>query len=229
MLVELPIRSANLPLQYTQLDTQLCWRQLKDAPGAILELPAWQMRRYQRASQTGIHQRLHGRPVWNPLLLPPGAESPNEWARFNDTQSTIAALREFESGAFPEITAEMLLSLRDSGFSAIAVDAEPGGVLATRGALNRFRSLRVENIEDGVIRLPERSLSDQLGTPIDLGCALVWWLESDVPAPEPHQDGEQWREEATEWLETHPAPELDTLIEPTWNRLRQSSESSSTR
>ena len=61
------------------------------------------------------------------------------------------------------------------------------------------------------------------GHPIDL-CALVWWLEPDVAPPEPTQDGELWRKETTKLRED--APELDTLIAPTWNQLRRNQDSS---
>jgi hypothetical protein len=220
LLLEAPLRSDNFPLQHSRLDSQLCWRQLAHAPGAILELPAWNLRRYQRASQTGLHQRLHGRPIVNPLLLPPGAETPEEWIEFTTEQPALLALRDFEAGQFPTLSASSTKALQEVGISAIVVDAEPGGVLATKGALNRFRTLRVESLEDGVVQLPSRSLSDQLGAPIDLGCALVWWLETEIEPPEAIEDGNAWREETRAWMVDHPAPDLDTLIEPTWNRLR---------
>jgi hypothetical protein len=229
LLIEAPIRSDNLPLQHSRLDTQLCWRELTDAPGAILELPAWKLRRYQRASQTGLHQRLHGRPLVNELALPPGATPPEEWMRFTTDQPALLALRDFEAGKFPAFETQDIRALREAGISAIVVDAEPGGVLATPGALNRFRVLDLGSTQNGVTKLPDRSLSDQLGTPIDLGCALVWWLEPDVEPPTPVEDGDAWREEAALWMRENPAPVLNTLIEPTWNRLRVDQASSSTR
>ena len=144
-------------------------------------------------------------------------------------QPALLALRDFEAGKFPAFETQDIRALREAGISAIVVDAEPGGVLATPGALNRFRVLDLGSTQDGVTKLPDRSLSDQLGTPIDLGCALVWWLEPDVEPPTPVEDGDAWREEAALWMRENPAPVLNTLIEPTWNRLRVDQASSSTR
>ena len=63
-------------------------------------------------------------------------------------------------------------------------------------------------------------MTRHLGDPIDLGCALVWWLDPDVGPPAPLADGEAWRQSAADWKAAHPAPSLDTLIQPVWDSIQ---------
>jgi hypothetical protein len=157
-----------------------------------------------RASEVGVQQRRHGRPVASPIMLPPGAKTPPAWHEWKESDPLMRYLMAFEAGEHPaDPGADAVRGLRDAGVSAIVVDAEPGRLL-TPGGVNRY----------------EAGIGRHLGPPIDLGCALVWWLEPDTPAPAPVPDGDAWREDAAEWKSAHPTPDLDSLIEPTWDRLQ---------
>ena len=113
-------------------------------------------------------------------------------------------MRAFEAGAHPDDPGPAAIqAAQEAGISAVVVDAEPGRLL-TPGGVNRY----------------EAGLGRHLGRPVDLGCALVWWLEPDIKAPTPVPDGDAWREEAAAWKAAHPVPVLETLIQPTWDRLQ---------
>jgi hypothetical protein len=194
--------SGNLPLQSISLRHQTCWSALEDASGAVLELPL--ARTGLMAPWVGVHRRFHRRALVNPILLPPGANYPDAWKDWLEEQELMKWLQRFEEGRWPqEPGADAVRALRAAGVSALAVDAEPGSLL-TPGGLSRYKV----------------GLGKHLGPPIDLGCALVWWLDTEVAPPEGIEDGDEWREEATAWKEAHPAPDLDTLIEPTWDAVR---------
>lgn len=194
--------SANAPVLVTDVRHQECWARVSHAPGALVVLP---MRRGGlRASEVGVQQRRHGRPVASPIMLPPGAKTPPAWHEWKESDPLMRYLMAFEAGEHPaDPGADAVRGLRDAGVSAIVVDAEPGRLL-TPGGVNRY----------------EAGIGRHLGPPIDLGCALVWWLEPDTPAPAPVPDGDAWREDAAEWKSAHPTPDLDSLIEPTWDRLQ---------
>ena len=194
--------SANAPLQLTDVRHQACWARLAEAPGALVILPF--RRGGLRASEVGVQQRRHGRPLVNPVMLPPGALPPEAWHAWLEDSSMLQSLLAFEAGEEAQDPGPAALSaLHDAGVNAIVVDAEPGRML-TRGGVNRY--------EAGVGRF--------LGAPIDLGCALVWWLDPDAPAPTGLEDGDAWRDAARAWKSAHLTPELDSLIEPTWDRLQ---------
>ncbi|MFT4979740.1 MAG: hypothetical protein ACI8S6_005652, partial [Myxococcota bacterium] len=193
--------SGNLPLQVTPLRFERCWADLSGASGAILELPL--RRPGLRTPRVGVHRRFHGRPVVNPILLPPGLSPPEAWSEWQAEQPLIAYLRAFESGQWPpDPGAASVEALQAAGVSAIALDVEPDTML-TEGQVNRFRA----------------GLGKHFGPPIDLGCALVWWFDTTSPPPSPIEDGPAWREAASEWKAAHPEPELETLIAPTWDVL----------
>ncbi len=194
ILLEGLLRSGNLPVQITSLKHQTCWAELSGASGAILELPL--AREALDASRPGVHRRFHGRPLVNPLLLPPGARPPERWRTWAQQSPLMRYLESFERGRSPEDPgAAAVRALRADGVSAIAVDAEPGAVL-TRAELLRYRA----------------GLGRHLGAPIDLGCALVWWLDTEAPAPRGVDDGDAWRAEAEAWKKLHPVPTLPTLM-----------------
>jgi len=193
------IVSGNLPTQTISLRHERCWAALSEATGAVLELP--QRRPGLRIPRVTVHSRFHGRPVVNPILLPPGVDPPEDWASWRAEQPLIAWLRAFESGKWPaEPGAAAVRALRDAGVSAIALDVEPG-VMLTAAQLSRYRA----------------GLWRHLGPPIDLGCAWVWWLDDAAQPPEGIEDGDAWRVEAEAWKDAHPAPDLDTLIQPSWD------------
>jgi hypothetical protein len=197
------IVSGNLPLQTTSLRHQKCWAALAPGDGAILVLPL--DRTGLQAPRVGVQQRFHRRAVVNPVLLPPGAVAPANWKQWLEGQALMRYLRTFEEGKWPpDPGADAVRALRAAGVGAIAMDTEPGAIL-TPGGINRARA----------------GLGKHLGQPVDLGCALVWWMDASTPRPTGLEDGDAWREAAQQWKADHPDPDLDTLIEPTWDAVRQ--------
>ncbi|MCK6507506.1 hypothetical protein L6R53_29760 [Myxococcota bacterium] len=198
--------SQNLPLQVTDLRHRACQAELaaplaaRASAGAVLELPL--RRPGLQAQRPGVHRRFHRRDVVNPILLPPGATPPPDWLAWQEAQPLIAAIQELEAGRWPQDPgAQAVQALRQAGVAVIVLDADPGAV-QTRGGLNRH--------QEGLSRL--------LGPPIDLGCALAWWLDPAAPPPAGLADGEAWRERARAWKERHPPATLDTLISPAQDR-----------
>lgn len=194
VVLESLLLSGNLPVQTTSLRFATCWEALSGATGAVLELPL--AREALDASRPGVHRRFHGRPLVNPLLLPPSARPPESWRAWTQASPMMQHLERFERGRSPEDPgAAAVRALRADGVSAIAVDAEPDTVL-TNAELLRYQS----------------GLGRHLGRPIDLGCALVWWLDTSAPAPKGLADGAAWRAEALRWKKEHPAPDLVRLM-----------------
>jgi len=200
---ECVLRSGNLPVQHTSLRFERCWAHLDHATGALIELPL--KRGGLRAPRVGVHQRFHRRPVVNPVLLPPGATMPEAWEPWVQAQPMMRFLKAFEDGEAADAPgADAVIALREAGVSAITADVEPGGV-TTAGGVNRYRAV----------------LGRHLGPPIDLGCALVWWLDDEAAPPVGLDDGDAWRVEAAAWKEAHPVPELDTLMQATWDAVQR--------
>lgn len=194
ILAEGLLLSGNLPVQTTSLRYARCWSALSGATGAILELPL--AREALDASRPGVHRRFHGRPIVNPLLLPPGASPPEAWRAWAQASPMMRYLERVERGKSPDDPgAAAVRALRNDGISAIALDAEPDAVLSA-AELSRYRA----------------TLGRHLGPPVDLGCALVWWLDTESPAPTGVPDGAAWRAEALQWKKAHPAPDLSTLM-----------------
>jgi hypothetical protein len=202
ILVENVVVSANAPLQTTSVRHQSCWAEIPPGDRALLVLPF--KRPGLRAPRVGVQQRFHRRPLVNPVLLPPGAETPVAWSAWLDAQPLIAYLKAYEDGEWPEDPGpEAVRALREAGVGAIVLDVEPGGPL-TPGGINRYRA--------GLVR--------HFGEPADLGCAMVWWMDPDVAGPDPHPDPKGWRAETISWKQAHPAPTLDTLIQPLWDKIQ---------
>ena len=200
------VLSQNAPVQLTDVRHQECWTELAHAPGSLVVLPF--RRGGLRASEVGVQQRRHGRPMVNPIMLPPGAMPPDAWHAWLEDDPVMQALLDFESGGDAQAPGPGALErLREAGITAIVVDAEPGRML-TRGGVNRY----------------EAGIGRHLGKPIDLGCVLVWWLDPDTEPPAGLEDGDGWRRAASDWKSTHPTPDLDSLIEPTWDRLQAKGE-----
>lgn len=192
--VECLLLSANLPLQAIDLSGQRCWGALSGATGAIIELPL--VRQGLLAPRVGVHARQHRRPVVNAMQLPPGAMPPTAWRAWLEAQPMMVWLSRFEAGEWPpDPGADAVRALQAAGVSAIAVDADPLGVL-TEGGLTRYRA----------------GLGRALGPPIDLGCAVVWWLDAEAPPPVGLDDGDAWRKRQRK--QARPAPKLETLMAP---------------
>ncbi len=193
--------SRNLPLQAVDLADRSCHAELEGgAPGAVLELP---LRRPGMMSQRpGVHRRFHGRPSANPILLPPGARPPEAWEAWQDDQPLLRALDRLDKASLSAVGEAEVEALRASGVAVLLLDAEPG-VLLRRTDLLRT----------------EEALTSLLGPPVDLGCALAWWLgEGEAPFEASPEEGAAWREEAWTRKQEAEVVDLPTLIRPARNR-----------
>ena len=202
VLLENAVVSQNFPLQSDDLRHGTCWTDIPAGDRAIVELP---LDRGLRSARSALHGRMHGRPVVNPVLLPPGMRSPEAWDDWTRASSLMQYLGRVERGRTPpDPGAAAIQEAQAAGIGAIALDVEPGH------GLRASRQLRVRTI-----------LGQHLGPPIDLGCAWIWWLDPDTPPPSGRDAPERWREDAARWKTHHPAPELEVLIQPMWDQLRQ--------
>ncbi len=202
LLLENALLSPNLPLQSDDLRYGTCWAQIPAGERAIIELP---LDRGLRSARAALHGRMHGRPVVNPVLLPPGMRAPEAWEVWVQSSALMEYLAKVERGRTPpDPGVEAIQEAQTAGIGAIALEVEPGH------GLRASRQSRVRTI-----------LGQHLGPPIDLGCAWIWWLDPEVGAPSPLDDPETWREGATQWKTDHPAPALELLIQPMWDALRQ--------
>ncbi|MBN1336299.1 MAG: hypothetical protein JXB39_10085 [Deltaproteobacteria bacterium] len=195
LLLETVLLSGNLPLARQDLHLLEGWRALERADGAVLELPLsrWGL----DASIVGLHGRYHGRPSANPMLLPPGTTAPLAWREWTARQPFVQWLQRYEDRQLVEDPQEDLAaSLASSGIGAVALDAEPQGVL-TEGRVRSYR----------------RRLVRILGPPDDYGAVIVWWTRpARGGAPPTVFDGDEWRARASRWRQLHAEPERNTLI-----------------
>lgn len=195
--LELLARSQNLPLAYTDLRYERPWEALAEAGGAVLELPL--IRQWRSASLPARHARWHGRPVVNPLLLPPGHRAPEAWQAWVRQEALPAAIQALEhSGERRPLSPADGAALRAQGVGAVALDLLAYGVSPARVA--GYRAL----------------LDPALGPPEDRGALLVWWLGPAPEAPPPPADPERWRAALRRHLARRPPPELETLIQTLW-------------
>ena len=203
VLLEAFLLSGNAPLHVQDLSDLEGWRALQASDGAVLELPL--ARPGPLAPIVGLHQRYHRKPVVNPMLLPPGADAPQEWDAWLREMTLIEGLLVAEKGRrLKDPGAEAVVQLREAGVGAIAIDALPGSTMK----------------ESRVVKL-KAGLTQVLGEPEDHGAVLIWWVAPPLYRTEPLEDGERWRAEVEARYEDTVAPEMDTLIEPTWNKLWQ--------
>ena len=202
LLLETLLLSRNAPLQTWDLADLEGWRALEATDGAVLELPL--SRGGLAAPLVGLHQRYHRRDIVNPLLLPPGEAPPQAWQDWVRSQDLVRAIQALEHGQAPDpVGPEAVEALAAEGVGAIALDALPGSVL--KGSQ--------------VIR-SRQQLQGLLGEPEDHGCVLIWWVRPPLWRTEPLEDGHGWRVAAEERYEASPVPELETFIEPVWNKER---------
>jgi hypothetical protein len=198
VLLESVLFSGNLPLATQDLRFLSGWRALSRTSGAVLELP---MRRQGLdAALAGLHQRYHGRPMPNAMILPPGSRPEQAWLDWLSSQAFVAWLADFEAGtATAELDPEALESLRAQGVSVLALDVGPDGVL-TEGAQARYAA----------------AMATLAGPPHDYGAVLAWWLDPVDDAENSIPDGKAWRKAASAELLARPPQLPDTLIKPSW-------------
>ena len=87
--------------------------------------------------------------------------------------------------------------LVDVGIDAIALDTTPGGLLPPA---------RVQHYR--------QDLSLELGAPIDMGSALVWWISTDQPPPPPMHNAQEWRSTMDRKLQAAPRLKYRSLLRP---------------
>lgn len=200
-LAENAVLSNNFTVAHGDLRHEVCWRSLHSTTGAVVELP---LDRGLKAARAAVHGRMHGHPVVNPVLLPPGARPPDDWADWAAASPLMTYLSRIERGQPTEAPTEAeRQAWVESGITVIALDVEPGA--GARPAVER----RIRT-----------ALTQHLGDPIDLGCANIWWLDPIATPPIGLEQGTDWRDEAAAWKKANPAPELDVLIQPMWDELR---------
>lgn len=205
LVVETLLISGNAPLQHMDLTPHTGWTRLAETNGAVLELPL--ARNHQQAPFVGLHTRLHGKNVVNPILLPPGNLAPPRWKEWISSQSFMRQLDALGKGEPVTVDPTATDELISAGVGAIALDAGPGANLSP-ARLERWK----------------RGLSAWFGTPEDQGGVLIWWLKeplSDSPVELLFNgtripSGNQWRRAMRIKAEGQPHPSLDTLIEPLW-------------
>ncbi len=152
MLVEQRVRSHNLPLHTESMTPWLCLSTLQDQEGIVLELPLKDSDPLY--NQQSLRQRIHQRPLLNPLILPPFIDPPQGWRSipFRPEIQAVDGERTFSN--------EHLEVLQDLGITSILVDTI---------ALPTNRQNRIIN-----------HLSPVLGEPLNLGCGLVWVLDQST-------------------------------------------------
>ena len=206
LIIETLLLSGNAPLQNMDLSPMAGWKRLEATDGAVLELPM--ARSHREAPFVGLHARIHGKKVVNPILQPPGSVTPAAWTEWTEKQPLMDLLEPLAEGKSVQPSPEIAQRLREDGVGAIALDAGPGAGL-TEARLRRWT----------------KGLSALFGDPEDQGSVLIWWLKAPLSEQVPTLqfkgrtllDGGQWRKAWRIEGEKNPAPELDTLIETLWS------------
>jgi hypothetical protein len=201
LVLETLLLSGNAPVQTSDLAPMAGWSRLQAADGAILELPL--ARNHQQAPYVGLHARIHGKKVVNPILQPPDSLTPSAWKDWKSNQPLIGLLPAIAAGEAFQGSPQVANRLREDGIAAVALDAAPG--VLTPARVNRWAE----------------ALTTLFGAPEDQGSVLIWWLKPPIvdEAPALHfrgrpiQNGVQWRKALQIYQERHPPPDLDTLIE----------------
>ena len=197
--------SSNAPLQSASLESMAPWKRLQATEGAVLELPL--ARTHRQAPFVGLHARLHGRPVVNPILRPPESPPPRAWQQWLNSQPIHAVATALEAGRRPASVPELAASLEREGIGAVALDT---------GASSGLKSARLREWRE--------RLTELLGAPEDQGALLIWWISP--PSPErapplsyrgvPLETGQQWRSARDRDSNERSEPKFRSLIEPLW-------------
>ena len=205
LVLETLLLSGNAPLQHTDLGGHAGWERLRHTQGAVLELPL--VRNHQQAPFIGLHARIHGKAMVNPILLPPESQAPPEWKAWIENQGILGQMQAISQGESPAKNTKIKATLMESGVGAVALDTGPGAGLSP-ARIDRWR----------------RGLTGLFGPSEDQGGVVIWWLNS-APTTEaspllfrglPVKNGDQWRKAMRQQAKQHPPPDLDTLIEPLW-------------
>ncbi len=197
ILLETLLLSKNAPVQTRSLEGLEGWRALRAADGPVLELPL--ARSAMHAALPLVHARYHGKPMANPMLLPPGAMVPpawNEWAHRDPLVGWLLDLEHDGAEAAPD-------GDPDERLAAVALDAFPGSTMP------------LPRIEQRITQI-----SEHLGEPQDFGAVVVWWLHPPTEDLVPLQDGASWRRATKERLEGEAAPRVDSLMQAITNPYR---------
>ena len=147
--MEFTYRSENLPLHTTSMEPWQCLTILDSQDhGAILELPLKDGDHLY--NQQSLRQRIHRRPLVNPLILPPFVSPPIEWKAIQ-TLPSIQAM----DGEIP-LRETHSTELQSLGVRTILVD----------------QILLSTHQQKQIIA----RLTPTLGPPIDLSCGYVWTI-----------------------------------------------------
>ena len=155
MLFEIHIRSENSPIHTEPMSQWQCLRILEQNTGAIVELPL--KNGDGLYNQQSLRQRFHKRPLLNPFILPPFVSPPNQWESIQQ-RADIKAI-----DGFSELTQEHVDSLLTLGIQTILMDTVK---------LSSQNQIQIQH-----------HLAPILSSPIDLGCAKVWVLDSSIIQP----------------------------------------------
>ena len=151
LLLEMFLRSGNLPLHAESTRSYQCYAALQKDTGLILELPLAQNDLlYNRSA---LFQRLHLRPMINPFVLPPMVSPPKNWEEWKDNPWLQALDNPDAAQTIPRE------ELAKTGISSIIIDRSSFSPLSSKDA-----------------EIWKENLSKQLDEPIDLGCLWLWHI-----------------------------------------------------
>lgn len=146
ILVEMPLRSENIPLHTVSLRPYECYRSLQQHNGAILSLPIKEGPDLYNLH--GLFQQLHHRDLVNPFILPPFVSPPLQW----EQQRMEPWLLQLD-GEIPLSTLTMK-ALSDKNITSVIVDKHWVPTFQQQQIIQRLLPL--------------------LGKPQDLGCVYHW-------------------------------------------------------
>ncbi len=152
MLLENHVRSSNTPLHRESMSPWMCLENLSETDTTILELPLKDSDRLY--NQQGLRQRIHRQSLLNPFILPPFVKPPKQW----ETRKYQPFLQAID-GDIP-LTSVHIKQLESLGIGLVLVDTV--------------------TLDSAVQEHIQQHLATELGSPIDLGCALVWSISDTI-------------------------------------------------
>jgi hypothetical protein len=153
LLLEMFLRSGNLPLHAEPIDSYQCYAELAKGKGVILELPL--QKNDPLFNRSALYQRLHLRPMINPFQLPPMASPPEKW----ETWKEASWLKKLDSLDHTETIDPSYL--QELGITTIIIDRSTFSPISDREAV-----------------LWREHLERNFGTTTDLGCLWLWSLDA---------------------------------------------------